>query len=124
MLSEIPEETQSQDVNEKQIETYPNLSFEGFETFTSVTGIELNITKDAPESNGIIYNYIMDNNAAGLGAITKYETYIVDYGFEYSEALSSEGSKTYIKNGVILVTGSFYIEESNALQYVIFVQNG
>lgn len=102
---------------------YQNTELENLETFTSITGIEVNITEDCPESNSMMYNYLMDNNADGLGAVIKYEAYLNEYGFEKSDILSSEDSNAYILDEYIIITGTFY-PQSNVIQYVVNIPNG
>jgi len=109
--------------NEPQKEYYQNTDLDNLETFSSVTGIELNITEDAPESNAIIYNYLMDNNADALSAVLKYEAYLEEYGFEksddYSEYLSDELT-AFAMDGYLIVTGKFS-PQANVVQYAISV---
>lgn len=109
--------------NKSSIEYYQGTDLEELETFTSVTGIELNIEKDAPESNGKIYNYLADNDADGLGAILKYEAYLEEYGFSKAEDLSNDEITTYLMNDYIIVTGKFS-PQSNVIQYAITIPNG
>lgn len=99
---------------------YSDTELEQLETFTSITGIELNISQDAPESNSVIYNYIMDNDANGVGAIVKYEAYLEEYGFEKADELSTDDYSAYKMDEYVIVTGSFVVQ-SNILQYIISI---
>ena len=109
--------------NSNEKEYYQNTELEKLETFTSITGIELNISQDWPESNSIGYNYLMDNDAKGLGAVLKYETYLQEYGFEKSDTFSTEVSTTYIMGNYVIVTGTARPQD-NVIQYVISIPRG
>lgn len=102
---------------------YPNTELVELETFTSVTGIELNITENCPESNSVNYNYLMGNNADGLGAVLKYESYLSEYGFNKSDALSTKDSNVYLMDEYIIVTATFSPQD-NVIQYVVNIPNG
>lgn len=102
---------------------YPGTELDDLETFTSITGIELNISQDCPESNSVNYNYLMDNDASGLSAVTKYESYLKQYGFKKSEDLSDKDSTVYLTDDFLLITGVFNPQD-NVIQYVVNIPNG
>lgn len=106
--------------SEPQKEYYQNTGIENLETFSSVTGIELNVAEEAPESNYVIYNYLMDNDANGVGAVLKYESYLKEFGFTEDEELLVEDGTVYTMGDYILVAGSF-TPQSNILQYVLTI---
>lgn len=108
--------------NKSSKEYYQGTDLEQLETFTNVTGIELNTEKDAPESNSKLYNYLADNNANGLGAILKYEAYLEEYGFKKVEDSSDEEIAIYLMDGYIIVTGKFS-PQPNVIQYGITIPN-
>ena len=110
------------DNNKSSKEYYQGTDLKQLETFTSVTGIKLNIEEDTPESNSKLYNYLTDNNADGLGAILKYEAYLKEYGFSKAEDLSDDEITTYLMNDYIIVTGKFS-PQSNVIQYTITIPN-
>lgn len=99
-------------------EYYENTVLEGFETFTSVTGIELTSSQESEEN--ILYNYILDDNATGIGAITKWQQYVKEYGFTYMESFSAEDMEVYTKDEYILCM--FLTQPTDAtVQYVVSV---
>lgn len=97
---------------------YKNTALENFETFTSVTGIDL--TSSEETEGNILYNYILDDNATGIGAIAKWQQYVKEYGFTYMESLSDEDMEVYTKGEYIVCM--FLSQATNAtFQYVISV---
>lgn len=107
---------------EEEKSYYTDTELVELETFTSITGIELNITENYPESNTVSYNYLLDNNADGLGAVLKYEAYLSEYGFEKSDILSDDTATVYVMDEYVVVTGIFY-PQSNVIQYVLNIPN-
>lgn len=104
----------------KNKEYYADTTIEKLETFTSLTGIELNVSQK--NETATIYNYIMDHNADSIGAIIKYENYIRDFGFERNEELeklSYDGSKIYVMDGYLISLTE--ITKDNIIQYVITI---
>ena len=103
----------------KESDVYPDTTLKDFKTFTAITGTELNIVMDNDEET-VLYNYLLDNNASGLGAVTKYEKYIQDYGFEKLEEYSSDAMTAYIYDDHLLYTSMQYPQD-NVIQYVVGV---
>ena len=104
-----------QNMEETSKEYYPGTMIE---TFTSIAGIELNIQESYPESNSVSYNYLMDNNAAGLSGIIKYGSYLTEIGLTKSEVLSTSDYNTYTCDKYIVITGTYY-PQPNVLQYIV-----
>lgn len=99
---------------------YDDTTIEKLETFTSLTGIKLNISQK--NDTGMTYNYMMDNNADSVGAILKYESYIRDLGFERNEKLekiANNSSKIYVMDGYLISLTE--IKKDNIIQYVITI---
>lgn len=109
------------DKNDPTVEYYGDTTIEELETFTSLTGIELNISQS--NSTGMSYNYIMDYNAESVGAMVKYEDYIRNFGFERNEELEKlmgdYNSKIYVKDGYLITLTE--ITTDNIIQYVITI---
>lgn len=99
-------------------EYYKNTGLEKLETFTSITGMEL--TSSQVVDNNTVYNYILGNDAAGMGAISKWEQYVLDYGFEYVESLSGNGMSVFTKDKYCLCL--FFSQPTDyTIQYCITV---
>lgn len=103
-------------------EYYEDTDIKNLETFTSITGIELNIVKDS--NIGKTYNYMLDNTATGIGAITKYLDYIEKSGFVKDSNINQEyGNDTtsyYIKDGFIITVFQETFS-SNTLQFAVHI---
>lgn len=99
---------------------YKNTDLKNLETFTSVTGVELNVSQD--DSSGTSYNYLMDNDAKGVGAETKYIKYLEDYGFTENDDLNSifgsTGTTVYTMDGYVIVVLEDQPQD-NVLQFAI-----
>ncbi len=103
---------------EEKKEYYENTVIEKFETFTSLTGIELASTQKT--ENEILYNYILDDNANGVGAISKWEQYIEEYGFIYMSNLSKDNMSVYTKGEYIIVM-NLSTPTDSTIQYIIAI---
>lgn len=112
----------AQQKSEASAEYYQDTVIENLETFTSVTGVALNIKEENPESQSISYNYLMDNNAEGLGNVLKYEGYLKEFGFTKNDSLSTDTYTTYQKDGYVVITGSFN-PQPNVIQYIVNVSS-
>lgn len=100
-------------------EYYEDTFYENLETFTSVTGVELNITEDF-EEDGIAYNYLMGNDATGVGALLKYESYLKNYGFEASTIDDGSGRNMFQLDGGYIITRGVDVQD-NIVQYIILI---
>lgn len=100
---------------------YENTELKEFETFTSVTGVELvSWQKTEGEYPNVVYNYIMNNDADGIAAMAKWNQYIAEYGFIKEESLSMGDIEVYVKDGYIL--GLVMSQPTDAtIQYVVTV---
>lgn len=99
---------------------YDNTPLKKFETFTSVTGIELSGTQETERNAGTIYIYIFNNDADGMSAMLKYETYIKEYGFVEGDS-DGNGMTFYEKDNKYRILISMSQPQETVIQYMVIV---
>lgn len=99
---------------------YSDTPLEKFETFTSITGIEASGTQETEGNAGRIYTYIFNNDADGMAAILKYETYIKEYGFVEGES-NGTGMTFYKYNDEHDILISMSQPQESVIQYMVIV---
>ena len=112
---------QTVDVAEQKVdagEYYDNTPLENFKTFTSITGIEVS-GKEEVENAGTMYTYIFNNDADGMSAMLKFDTYLKEYGFVEGEA-DGQGMIFYEKDPYNLLISMTQPQES-VIQYIVIV---
>jgi hypothetical protein len=108
------QETSAQSYQDTSVQYYQNTSIKKLETFTSLTGVEVNIQNDL--DTGILYSYIVDADATGVGAVTKYLNYLTQNGFVKNENYSGAGEVYYKDSDFLMISR---LETGNVIQFTI-----
>jgi hypothetical protein len=95
---------------------YEDTYIEDLETFTSLTGVDVNIQNDL--DTGILYSYIVNVDAEGLGAVTKYYNYLEQNGYTKSN-IQTEAGTIYVKDSNMLMVQDSQFD--NVIQFTIVV---
>ena len=106
--------------DEQSDKYYANTPLEKFETFTSITGIEVSGVQESEGGTGTIYTYIFDNDAAGMSAMLKYDTYIKEYGFVEGES-NGTGMTFFEKDDTYDILISMSQPQESVIQYIVIV---